>query len=65
MKNKYRVKVIVTGYSGITEKYIIQVRILGIWWNYSNSSDDKNIAYQTCEDLNTPYDEMRKKYKKV
>lgn len=60
---QYRVKVVVEDgiFSSSKTKYLIQKRWLGMWLDVCNATTDKNWAYQTCEEMNTPYNEMRDK----
>lgn len=66
--NKYRVKVVVRDKSAwdtqqIT-KYLIQKHTFIGWIGYCASTTDKEWAYSTCEELNTPYEELLKKIRK-
>jgi hypothetical protein len=64
---KYRVKVIVENQilGSPKTKYVIQVRALHLFWlDYSDATILKDWAYNTCEELNTSYEDMANKYKK-
>ena len=63
---KYRVKVVVDNdaYPSPETKYVIQFRNLFGWWDYSKEVTNKDWAYRTCEELNTPYEEARANVKK-
>jgi len=66
--NKYRVKVIVEDKnlysSDQVVKYKIQKHTIIGWIGYAAATTDKEWAYNTCEELNTPYEELLKKIRK-
>lgn len=64
-RSKYRVKVTINNYGMHPEtRYIIQEKIMVGWWDRSDMTSNKQWAYQTCEEMNTDYEEIRKNYKK-
>jgi len=59
-KKKYRVKVVVRNNINVLatsqqRKYIIQKKFVFGWFDYSTATTDKEWAYQTCTEINTPY----------
>ena len=61
-KKKYRVKVVVRNNDDILltsqkRKYVIQEKFVFGWFDYSTATIDKEWAYQTCIEMNTPYKE--------
>ena len=66
MKSKYRVKVVIDNRLGIhypETKYVIQSRTIFGWVNEHDPTGKKDWAYQTCEEMNTEYEEIRAKNK--
>lgn len=64
---RYRVKVVVENNLGLSApdtKYVIQQKGLFWWDDECDPTTNKEWAYQTCEEMNTPYNEMREKMKK-
>ena len=62
---RYRVKVVIKNSSSWgqnpTTKYVIQKRVLGMWFDDCDWTTEKEWAYKTCEEMNMPYNEMRDK----
>jgi hypothetical protein len=68
MAQRYRVKVVVKNHpvDSPDTRYVIQQRVLFLFWaDYSDETVRKEWAYQTCEELNTPYEVIAKQRKSV
>ena len=65
---KYRVKVVIDNHEGHRyslktvepeTKYVIQERWGPFWFNESRATTNKEWAYRTCNEMNTPYDKAK------
>ena len=65
-RSRYRVKVVVDNHLGLNKpetKYVIQKR-WGFWWeDEHDATANKEWAYNTCEEMNTDYETIRKQRK--
>lgn len=59
---KYRVKVFAKTnlYSVPETRYIIQKKVLGMWFDCCDGTIDKDWAYNTCAEMNTSYESIIK-----
>jgi len=63
-KSKYRVKVTISNYGLRPEtRYVIQQKTMFGWVDRSDATSNKQWAYDTCEEMNTDYEDIRAKNK--
>lgn len=64
MKKRYRVKVVVDNHDSSNTlkapetKYVIQEKWGPLWMNENSPTTNKEWAYRTCAEMNTPYKDM-------
>lgn len=64
IKSKYRVKVTINNYGVHPEtRYVIQKKTMLGWVDKSDATRNKNWAYDTCEEMNMDYEDIRAKNK--